>query len=245
MDNRVREEVPEENQGVESSGLIVSIRNLVKTYQPDGVEVRVLRGLDLDIQAGEMLAILGASGVGKSTLLHILGALDRPTGGEVFFKEKQIFRLSNSELARFRNQTIGFVFQFHHLLPEFSALENVIIPGLLGGNTRQKVEIRARQLIELVGLEERMSHRPAELSGGEQQRVAVARALVNKPAMVLADEPTGNLDSETADSIYDLLREINQSEGMTFVVVTHNEPIADLMDRQVVMVDGRIAASQS
>jgi lipoprotein-releasing system ATP-binding protein len=245
MDNRISEEVPEKIQAIESSGLIISIRNLVKTYKPDGVKVRVLRGLDLDIRAGEMVAVLGASGAGKSTLLHLVGALDRPTSGEVFFQGKQIFRLSNSELARFRNQSIGFVFQFHHLLPEFSALENVIIPGLLGKNSRQQTEARARKLIELVGLQERMSHRPAELSGGEQQRVAVARALVNRPAVVLADEPTGNLDSETADSIYDLLREINQSEGMTFLVVTHNETIAERMDRQVVMVDGRIAASQS
>ncbi len=245
MDNRVEEQVTGNSQVVENSELVVSIRNLVKTYWPDGVEVRVLRGLNLDIQAGEMVAVLGASGAGKSTLLHMIGALDRPTDGEIFFRGKQIFRLNDAELARFRNQSIGFVFQFHHLLPEFSALENVIIPGLLGGESRRKVEARARELIERVGLHERMSHRPGELSGGEQQRVAVARALVNGPAVVLADEPTGNLDSETADSIYGLLREINQSDGVTFLVVTHNGSIAAQMDRQVVMVDGRIATSRS
>lgn len=235
----------ENSQVVDKMEFVVSVRNLVKTYRPDGVEVRVLRGLNLDIRAGEMVAVLGASGAGKSTLLHMIGALDRPTDGEIFFREKQIFRLSDAELARFRNRSVGFVFQFHHLLPEFSALENVIIPGLLGGASRRKVEARARELVERVGLGERMSHRPGELSGGEQQRVAVARALVNRPAMVLADEPTGNLDSETADSIYGLLREINQSEGVTFLIVTHNGSIAAQMDKQVVMVDGRIATSQS
>lgn len=243
MDDRVREQVAGKNQEIENLGLIVSVRNLTKTYRPNGVEVRVLRGLNLDIQAGEMVAILGASGVGKSTLLHVIGALDRPTEGDVFFEGEPIFRLSDAKLARFRNQSIGFVFQFHHLLPEFSALENVIIPGLLGGASRREMEVRARELVERVGLKERMSHRPAELSGGEQQRVAVARALVNRPALVLADEPTGNLDSESASSIFDLLREVNKSDGVTFLVVTHNESIAQRMDRQVVMVDGRIAES--
>lgn len=243
MDDRVREQVSNIAQDAENSGLVISARNLVKTYQPDGVEVRVLRGLNLEIRAGEMVAILGASGAGKSTLLHIVGALDRPTSGEVYFQQKQIFQMSDSELARFRNRSIGFVFQFHHLLPEFSALENVIIPAMLSGASRREVEPRARELIERVGLLDRINHRPAELSGGEQQRVAVARALVNRPAVVLADEPTGNLDSESAGLVFDLLRDINRSDGMAFLVVTHNGEIARRMDRQVVMVDGRIAAS--
>ena len=220
----------------------MSARALEKTYPMGGGEVRVLRGLDLDVCAGEMVAITGASGVGKSTLLHVFGALDRPTGGEVFYKGERLFRLTDGELAVFRNREIGFVFQFHHLLPEFSALENVIIPGMLGGESRRAMEGRARELIERVGLKERINHRPSELSGGEQQRVAIARALVNRPALVLADEPTGNLDSGAAASVFDLMKDINRSDGVTFLVATHNVAIAERMDRRAIMVDGRIDA---
>jgi len=193
-------------QAVADDGFIVSIRGLRKIYRLGGGEVHALRGVDLDIRPGEMVALMGASGVGKSTLLHMVGALDRPTGGEVFFRGERLFGRSDVELARFRNRSLGFVFQFHHLLPEFSALENVMIPGLLGGDPRREVEARARELVERVGLGERWKHRPAELSGGEQQRVALARALVNRPALVLADEPTGNLDSSTAENIFGLFR---------------------------------------
>ncbi len=242
MDNPAGGEVARNDKILENKGLILSIRGLEKVYHPNGGEVRVLRGLDLDIHAGEMVAVVGASGVGKSTLLHVLGALDRPTGGEVYFREEKLFRLSDAELARFRNRSVGFVFQFHHLLPEFSALENVMIPGLLSSEPQRGLEERARELIERVGLKERIDHRPSELSGGEQQRVAIARALVNRPALVLADEPTGNLDSEAANLVFDLLREINRADGVTFLVATHNESIAARMDRRVVMVDGRIDA---
>ncbi|MEK6711292.1 MAG: ABC transporter ATP-binding protein, partial [Nitrospinota bacterium] len=181
---------------------------------------------------------------GKSTLLHILGGLDRPTAGEVLFQGEQLFARSDHELALFRNQSLGFVFQFHHLLPEFSALENVMMPGLLGGEARRAVERRARELIERVGLGGRWKHRPAELSGGEQQRVALARALVNRPALVMADEPTGNLDSATAEAMFGLLREVNRTGGQTFLVATHNSSLAERMDRVVVMADGQVAAAR-
>ncbi|OGL18094.1 MAG: hypothetical protein A3G97_14950 [Candidatus Rokubacteria bacterium RIFCSPLOWO2_12_FULL_69_21] len=213
-------------------------------YRLGGGEVHALRGVDLEVLPGEMVALMGASGVGKSTLLHLLGALDRPTSGEVFFRGERLFERSDSELARFRNQTLGFVFQFHHLLPEFSALENVMIPGLLGGRPRPEVEGRARELIETVGLGRRWRHRPAELSGGEQQRVALARALMNRPVLVLADEPTGNLDSSTAEAIFGLLRDFNRASGQTFLVATHNSSLAERMDRVVVMVDGQVAAAR-
>jgi len=231
-------------QVLESKELVVSIRGLVKIYHPGGGEVRALQGVDLDLEPGEMVAVVGASGAGKSTLLHVIGALDRPTAGEVFFKGERLFQRSDAELARFRNRSLGFVFQFHHLLPEFSALENVMIPGLLGGVPRQEVEARAQNLVERLGLGQRRNHRPSELSGGEQQRVAIARALVNQPALVLADEPTGNLDSSTADSIFELIRELNREFKQSFVVATHNESMAKRMDRVVVMVDGRIAAKR-
>ncbi|MBI3127289.1 MAG: ABC transporter ATP-binding protein [Candidatus Tectomicrobia bacterium] len=222
--------------------VLVSARGLEKIYRLGGGEVHALRGVDLDIRTGEMVALMGASGVGKSTLLHVLGALDRPTSGDVFLNGERLFQRSDTELARFRNRFLGFVFQFHHLLPEFSALENVMIPGLLGGEPRPVVEGRARKLIEQVGLGKRWKHRPAELSGGEQQRVALARALLNRPALVLADEPTGNLDSSTAEAVFGLLREFNQMSRQTFLVATHNNSLAERMDRVVIMADGKIAA---
>ncbi|OGL63550.1 MAG: hypothetical protein A3J27_14795 [Candidatus Tectomicrobia bacterium RIFCSPLOWO2_12_FULL_69_37] len=235
---------PARGGGRDEAGALVSARNLSKIYRLGGGEVHALRGVDLEIQPGEMVALMGASGVGKSTLLHLLGALDRPTAGEVFFQGGRLFERSDSELARFRNRSLGFVFQFHHLLPEFSALENVMIPGLLGGVPRPEAEGRARELMETVGLGRRWKHRPAELSGGEQQRVALARALVNRPALVLADEPTGNLDSTTAEAIFGLLRGFNRASRQTFLVATHNSSLAERMDRVVVMADGRIAAAR-
>lgn len=242
MDDPIREKMDEPGQAIDKNDVIMSARGLEKKYAMGGGEVRVLRGLDMELYAGEMVAIMGASGVGKSTLLHIFGALDRPTRGEVLYRGENLFSRSDAGLAQFRNRSVGFVFQFHHLLPEFSALENVIMPGLLGGEARRDVGGRAEALLERVGLKERMEHRPSELSGGEQQRVAIARALVNRPELILADEPTGNLDSGAAGLIFDLLREINLSDGVTFLVATHNTAIAERMDRQAVMVDGRIAA---
>ena len=242
MDDPIREKMDESGQAIDKNDVIMSAGGLVKNYAMGGGEVRVLRGLDMELNAGEMVAIMGASGVGKSTLLHIFGALDRPTRGEVLFREESLFSRSDAGLAQFRNRSVGFIFQFHHLLPEFSALENVIMPGLLGGEARRDVGGRAEALLERVGLKERMEHRPSELSVGEQQRVAIARALMNRPELILADEPTGNLDSGAAGLIFDLLREINRSDGVTFLVATHNAAIAERMDRQAVMVDGRIAA---
>jgi lipoprotein-releasing system ATP-binding protein len=242
MDKPGGENMPETTQVIENESIIISAQGVEKKYAFGGGAVRVLRGLDLDVRRGEMIAIMGASGVGKSTLLHIFGALDRPTDGEVIFGGERLFGRSDSGLAQFRNRAIGFVFQFHHLLPEFSALENVMMPGLLGRDSRKEVKGRADALLERVGLKDRIHHRPSELSGGEQQRVAIARALVNKPELILADEPTGNLDSEAASSIFDLLREINRTDGVTFLVATHNAAIAERMDRLVIMVDGRIDA---
>jgi lipoprotein-releasing system ATP-binding protein len=242
MADSASDEVADYSQHADKKDVIVSARAIEKVYPMAGGEVQVLCGLDLDVYFGETMAITGASGAGKSTLLHILGALDRPTGGEIIYKGDQISQVPDAELAMFRNREIGFVFQFHHLLPEFSALENVTIPGLLRGDARGELEERARSLIKRVGLSGRINHRPSELSGGEQQRVAIARALVNRPALILADEPTGNLDSGTANSIFDLMQEINRADGVTFLVATHNASIAARMNRQAVMVDGRIDA---
>ena len=188
-----------------------------------------------------MIAIIGASGVGKSTLLHIIGTLDRPTEGKVLFDGNDIFKLDSEELARFRNKKIGFVFQFHHLLPEFTALENTMMPALINRTDKAEAEDIAKKLLKEVGLGERLNHKPGKLSGGEQQRVAVARALVLSPELVLADEPTGNLDTHTGEEIHSLLREINKTKGTTFILVTHNEKLASRADRIVKMVDGRIA----
>jgi len=187
-----------------------------------------------------MLAIVGASGVGKSTLLHILGALDRPTSGTVEFNGEQIFNQSDNQLAKFRNQNVGFVFQFHHLLPEFTAVENVRLPGLIIGNSTETATSRAIEALTDFGLGHRLSHRPGELSGGEQQRVAIARAILNNPALVLADEPTGNLDTHTGQGVFQLLRDLNQTKGTTFVLVTHNEALAAQADHILRMVDGQL-----
>jgi len=218
----------------------ISVRGLTKTFRAEMVEVNVLRGVDLDVYRGETLSIVGASGVGKSTLLHILGALDKPSLGSVLFEGRDVFALPEPELANFRNTRVGFVFQFHHLLPEFTAIENVLLPSMIMAMDKAKARERARALLALVGLSARERHRPGEMSGGEQQRVAIARALMVEPTIVLADEPTGNLDTNTAESVHDLLMELNHEKGLTFVVVTHNERLAARTDRIVRMVDGLI-----
>ena len=220
--------------------LIISVRGLSKSFRMGNTEVAVLRGIDLDIPKGEMLSIVGASGVGKSTLLHVIGALDKPTSGQVIYDGRDVFSMSNGELATFRNRNVGFVFQFHHLLPEFSALENVLIPSMIGGMEPKEAKQRAEALLEEVGLSGRLTHRPGELSGGEQQRVAIARALMTEPKVILADEPTGNLDTHTAQSVHELLKKLNHEKGLTSIIVTHNEKLAEMGDRTVRMVDGLI-----
>ncbi|MGE3550463.1 MAG: ABC transporter ATP-binding protein [Geobacter sp.] len=219
---------------------LISLSGLCKSYNMGSSTVEVLRGIDLEIEAGTTTALIGASGAGKSTLLHILGALDRPSSGSVSYKGEELFRRSEQQLADFRNRSIGFVFQFHHLLPEFTALENVLLPALINRQPRKDAEQQARQLLEQVGLGHRLQHRPGELSGGEQQRVAIARALVLGPELLLADEPTGNLDMKTSEAIHELLARLQQETGITLVVVTHNERLAAGMGRVVRLVDGVI-----
>ncbi|NOX21189.1 MAG: ABC transporter ATP-binding protein [Nitrospirae bacterium] len=219
---------------------LIRVEGLKKSYITEAGDLEVLKGIDLQIWPGEMVSIVGASGVGKSTLLHILGTLDRPTTGNVFFNEIDVFSLNDQELAQFRNKSIGFVFQFHHLLPEFTALENVMMPAIIGGLTHEEARVRAMDLLQQLGLSGRLEHRPGELSGGEQQRVAVARALVMNPEVVLADEPTGNLDTRTGNELFDLLKRLNSEKGITFLVVTHNEALASRCSRIIKMVDGRI-----
>jgi lipoprotein-releasing system ATP-binding protein len=219
---------------------LVIVEGLTKTFAHDEKDVSVLKGIDLEIEEGEMLCVVGQSGAGKSTLLHLLGTLDLPTSGRIRFGGVDVTSLSSGALAEFRNRTIGFVFQFHHLLPEFTALENVMMPGLIRGTPRAKLESMARPLLEEVGLGHRLTHRPGELSGGEQQRVALARALVMSPKLVLADEPTGNLDSKTSDAIHRLFFKLNEAYGTTFLVVTHSKDLAARMPREVRMQDGLI-----
>lgn len=203
-------------------------------------QLKVLKGIDLEIAKGEVVAIVGASGAGKSTLLHILGTLDTPDKGKVFINDVEVFRNSAKSLAAFRNRAIGFVFQFHNLLPEFTALENVMIPGLIGGRTESETRKRAGELLERLGLSARADHKPSELSGGEQQRTAVARALVNSPQMILADEPSGNLDSKNAIELHNLFFKLRQEMGQTFIIVTHNEELSRMADRRVEISDGII-----
>ncbi|MEQ1800060.1 MAG: ABC transporter ATP-binding protein [Lacibacter sp.] len=202
--------------------------------------LEVLKGVDLQISRGEIVSLVGSSGAGKSTLLHILGTLDEPDAGEVWLNNTQVNNLRGSQLASFRNRHIGFVFQFHHLLPEFTALENVCIPGWLGSRKKKEVEDRAKELLKLLGLESRMENKPSELSGGEQQRVAVARALINNPDIIMADEPTGNLDSTHARELHQLFFDLRKQFNQTFLIVTHNEELAAQCDRTVHMKDGRI-----
>jgi lipoprotein-releasing system ATP-binding protein len=209
-----------------------------KSFRTGEGAIEVLKGVDLDVCRGERLAILGASGVGKSTLLHVLGTLDHPSAGSVSFRGEDLFARDRSELARFRNASLGFIFQFHHLLPEFNALENVMMPGLVGGLGHAEMRGRAARLLEEVGLEHRVKHPVGKLSGGERQRVAVARALVLEPALLLADEPTGNLDPKTGDQVLELLLEMNRSHGTALVVVTHSPELASRLGRRTVLVDG-------
>lgn len=219
---------------------LVVVEGLKKSFIHMGNRLDVLRGIDLTINHGEVLSIVGASGAGKSTLLHCIGTLDLPSSGRLSLAGEELTRLSGSRLAAVRNRLIGFVFQFHHLLPEFSALENVMMPGLIGGRSRGEMKRRASGLLEIVGLSHRETHRPGELSGGEQQRVAVARALALEPQLLLADEPTGNLDSSTGDAVHELFFRINKEYGTTIVVVTHNPGFAQRMPRVVRMRDGLI-----
>lgn len=225
-----------------AQGLIV-VESLRRRFKKDTQVIEVLRGVDLEVKEGEALAITGASGVGKSTLLHIMGTLDRPTSGRVLYGGEDVFRLDERALARFRNRTIGFVFQFHHLLPELTALENVMMPALIQGIPRRKAEGMAMEILDKLGMGHRASHKPGELSGGEQQRTALARAMILRPRVILADEPTGNLDRRTGEGVEDLLLEMNRSLNTTLVVVTHNHQLAGKMDRHLELVDGRIMGS--
>ncbi len=217
---------------------LLSCQHLIKTYQEGAMETAVLRGISLSIASKDMLAIVGSSGSGKSTLLHLLGALDSPTSGSVHYEGQDIYAWSAKEQAKFRNQQLGFVYQFHHLLGEFSAMENVAMPLLIGGMSVKKATEKASVMLERVELAHRLTHRPSELSGGERQRVAIARALVNEPRLVLADEPTGNLDHKSATSIYELMCQLNEELNTAFVVVTHDRELAGKLKRQVHMTDG-------
>ncbi len=219
---------------------LLEVRGLCKTYEIGKNMIEVLSGIDLQLEVATTTALVGASGAGKSTLLHLLGALDRPSTGSVSFQGEDIFSKNDRELASFRNRSIGFVFQFHHLLSEFTALENVMMPALIARVPKDEALLMAEELLIDVGLEHRMSHRPGELSGGEQQRVAIARALVLSPALLLADEPTGNLDMKTSEGVHAVLANLQQKKGLTLVVVTHNELLAAAMGRTVRLVDGKL-----
>ena len=219
---------------------MITVTNLSKSFPMGGQTLTVLKDINLQIQRGELIAVVGASGAGKSTLLHIIGTLDRPTKGTVHFDGQDMFKLSEGEQAEFRNRRIGFVFQFHHLLPEFTALENACMPALIQRRQKAAIEPEAIALLEEVGLGARLHHKPGELSGGEQQRVAVARALLQKPDLVLADEPTGNLDTHTGEALFAMMRALNRAHGTTFVIVTHNDKLSAQADRIIHMQDGRI-----
>jgi lipoprotein-releasing system ATP-binding protein len=219
---------------------MIELENLSKTFIKDGNKIEVLRGLNLKIEKGASLAILGVSGAGKSTLIHIMGMLDHPTEGCLSLNGMNVFEWDEKKRASFRNSTIGFVFQFNNLLPEFSALENTMLPALIGGISRKQAGEKACKLLKEVGLEHRIKHRPGELSGGEQQRVAIARALVMEPELLLADEPTGNLDTETGKKIEDILVTLNAAKKITLVTVTHNKLLAERMSERIVLRDGKI-----
>lgn len=215
---------------------MIKATNIKKRYG----NLEVLKGVDIDINKGEVVSIVGASGAGKSTLLHILGTLDDADTGELSYGDTKLNQLKQKELAQFRNENMGFVFQFHHLLPEFDALENVCLPALISGKSKSEVEEKAKGLLTRLGLEGRFNHKPSELSGGEQQRVAVARALINDPDVIFADEPSGNLDSNTAKELHELFFELKKEMNQTFVIVTHNEELANMADRKLTMNDGMI-----
>lgn len=218
---------------------IIELKNLTKSYK-NGMEFRALDNANLRIKKGEFVAIVGPSGSGKSTLMHLIGLLDTPSSGTLLIDSNDVTKLSDKERSEMRNRMLGFVFQYHHLLPDFTALENVIMPLLIAGKNRKEAKAIAEKLLKEVGLEDRMDHRPGELSGGQNQRVAVARALSCSPAIVLGDEPTGNLDTKTGDMIYELLRRLNKEYNQTFIVVTHNEDLASKADRIIRLVDGKI-----
>ena len=219
---------------------LISVRDLTKSFKNGGIRIDVLQGVDSDFHIGETVAIVGPSGIGKSTLLHILGTLDRPDSGALMFQGENVLHYDDMKLAEVRNRTVGFVFQFHHLLPEFSALENAMMPALINGFNKPEAGKTAEEILVRVGLQDRLHHRVGKLSGGEQQRVALARALVLKPAILLADEPTGNLDQMNSDQVHQLLMELNQELMMTLVVVTHNMELASYMSRCVTIVEGRL-----
>jgi lipoprotein-releasing system ATP-binding protein len=216
--------------------MILDAQNITKSYGA----LKVLNGVSLQVNKGEVISIVGASGAGKSTLLHIIGTLDRPDGGSVTIEGDNIFGKKDKALAAFRNKKLGFIFQFHHLLPEFTAIENVCIPAFIAGTKTSDAEKRAKELLSLLKLEHRIDHKPSELSGGEQQRVAVARALMNNPSIVMADEPSGNLDSDNAKDLHKLFFDLRDKLGQTFIIVTHNEELAEMADRKIVMKDGKI-----
>jgi lipoprotein-releasing system ATP-binding protein len=222
----------------------IQIRGLVKTFKSNGILVQVLTGVDLDILPGESLAVVGASGVGKSTFLHILGTLERPSAGRILWEGVDVFAMDDKPLAAFRNRKVGFVFQFHHLLSEFNALENVMMPALIGRVAQGLARDKAEAILVRVGLKDRLTHRVATLSGGEQQRVAVARALVLDPEVLLADEPTGNLDPKNGARVQELIMELNHERGLTSVIVTHNPDLARALDRRITLVDGRTMVIQ-
>jgi lipoprotein-releasing system ATP-binding protein len=219
---------------------ILNATNIHKTYVNGPQPIEVLKGIDLSVKEGELIVIMGPSGVGKSTLLHVIGGLDKPTAGTVQIDNTNIFNLNDKQLAVFRNKAIGFVFQFHHLLPEFTALENLIIPAIMYQARDKKIEDHAIKILDQVGLGDRLTHKPGELSGGEQQRVAVARALVNNPRLILADEPTGNLDKKNSEMLYQLILKLNKEFKQTFIIVTHNEMMSREANRVIELEDGRI-----
>lgn len=222
---------------------LLTANNLYKTYKEGKMVTEVLKNVSFDLHPQSLLAIIGSSGSGKSTLLHLLGGLDKPTSGEIIFKSQQLNQLSEQAKAKLRNQDIGFVYQFHHLLPDFTALENIAMPLLIGGVSPNEAKKRAKDMLASVNLTNRAEHRPSELSGGERQRVAIGRALINNPSLVMADEPTGNLDKATADAIFDLLIKLNKEQGTAFLVVTHDLELAKKLDKQLVMSDGQLSES--
>jgi lipoprotein-releasing system ATP-binding protein len=229
-----------ERSAQSADGLLLQAVAVEKRFVDAGREIWVLRGLDLDVAAGEEIAIVGQSGVGKSTLLHVLGSLEPPTAGTIRFERQDLFAMDERQLAEFRNARLGFIFQFHYLLADFSALENVMMPALIARWSDRDARTRAAEVLELVGLKDKMQRRPAELSGGEQQRVAVARAVVLKPSLVLADEPTGNLDPQTADEVHSLFHRLNRELGLTLIVATHNERLSRSMGRTLRLREGKL-----